>query len=175
MEPFIGQIQCFGFNFAPRGWALCNGQTILIAQNTALFSLLGTMYGGDGVSTFGLPNLQGRVPIHFGQGAGLSAYDMGEVTGSETVTLQVNNMPAHNHALGISNQPGNSNSPEGKVSAGSTDSNELPVNAYGSTVNSTASAQAIGMTGSNVPVSVIQPVLVMNYCIALEGIYPSRQ
>src|ERR1700722_19289318 len=101
MNPFIGQILMFGFNFAPIGWALCNGQMLSIAQNTALFSLLGTYYGGDGVSTFALPNLQGRVPIHQGSGIGLSPYTIGQSAGSENITLLANQMPTHNHLMGV--------------------------------------------------------------------------
>src|ERR1041385_3867939 len=100
--PFLGAICMFGFNFAPRGWAFCNGQILPIAQNTALFSLLGTTYGGNGQTTFALPDLRGRVPIHFGQGPGLSLYDLGQVGGSETVTLTPSTMPAHNHSLACS-------------------------------------------------------------------------
>lgn len=176
MEPFIGQIQCFGFNFAPQGWAFCNGQVLPISQYAALFSLLGTTYGGNGTTTFAVPNLQGRAPIHFGQGPGLSNYLMGTVTGAEKVTIQANQMPAHNHTLGVSTEPGSSKSPVGKVSAAVVIAgSESAVNAYGSLMNGVASAQAIGMAGNNAPVSVMQPVLAMNYCIALEGIYPSRE
>src|SRR5262245_7299612 len=99
MEAFIGTIMMFGGNFAPRGWAFCNGQLMSIAQNTALFSILGTTYGGDGVTTFALPNMQSRLPMHFGQGGGLSRRDLGEVGGTESVTLTVANMPAHNHVI----------------------------------------------------------------------------
>src|SRR5215213_5449370 len=96
-EPFVGEIRIVGFNFAPRGWAMCNGQILPIAQNTALFSLLGTTYGGNGQTTFALPDLRSRVPIHFGQGPGLSNYDLGQVSGTESDTLIVNNLPAHTH------------------------------------------------------------------------------
>ena len=98
-DPFLGEIRLFGGNFAPQGWALCNGQLLSISQNTALFSILGTTYGGDGIQTFALPNLQGRVPIHWGQGAGLSAYNLGQSGGSENVTLLVNQIPAHSHLV----------------------------------------------------------------------------
>src|SRR5262245_53022514 len=105
-EPFLGEIRTFGFNFAPTGWAMCNGQLLAIAQNTALFSLLGTQFGGNGQTTFALPNLQGRVGIHEGQGAGLSQYTIGQVGGTETVTLTVNQIPAHNHsAKGTADDP----------------------------------------------------------------------
>src|ERR1700729_3145413 len=105
-EPFLGEIRMFGFNFAPQGWAMCNGQTLPISQNAALFSLLGTFYGGDGVTTFQLPNLQSRVAIHEGQGSGLSPYDIGQVGGVETVMLTQNQMPQHSHSVGASSAPG---------------------------------------------------------------------
>jgi microcystin-dependent protein len=116
-EPFLGEIRMFGFNFAPTGWAMCNGQVLSISQNTALFSLLGTTYGGDGVTTFGLPNLQSRVPLHAGQGPGLSNYGLGEFLGAETVTLAQSQMPAHNHPVAASGNPGDQRSPIGNVPA----------------------------------------------------------
>src|SRR5262245_43747114 len=106
MDPFLAEIRIFAGNFAPRGWALCNGQLLAIAQNTALFSLLGTTYGGNGTTTFGLPNLQNRLPMHAGQGPGLSPRDLGEVSGEETVTLVMNQMPQHSHALRTLTDPG---------------------------------------------------------------------
>ena len=115
-EPFLGEIRIFGFNFAPQGWALCNGQLLPIAQNTALFSLLGTTYGGNGQTTFALPNLQSRVPLHQGQGPGLSQYYIGQSAGSETVTLTSNEMPIHNHQVGAASAP-TSKSPSGAVPA----------------------------------------------------------
>src|SRR6202140_5268647 len=105
-EPFLGEILMVGWNFAANGWALCNGQLMSISQNQALFALLGTTYGGDGVTTFALPNLQGRVPIHQGTGVGLSPYTIGEIAGSENITLLTNQMPQHNHLVAVSNQPG---------------------------------------------------------------------
>lgn len=174
MEPYIGQIQCFAFNFAPKGWAFCNGQLLSIAQNQALFALITTTYGGDGITTFALPNLQGRAPIHFGQGPGLSYYSLGEMTGTEQVTLLQSQMPSHTHPMMVSTTAGNTNSPAGQVLAVAVDGNETNVNSYGSQITGTASPQAIGASGSNSPVSIMQPVLVMNYCIATEGIYPSR-
>src|ERR1700733_2299443 len=106
MEPFLGEIRMVGWNFAANGWALCNGQLMSISQNTALFSLLGTYYGGDGVSTFALPNLQGRVPLHQGNGLGLSPYTIGQSAGSENIPLLANQMPTHNHLMGVSTSSG---------------------------------------------------------------------
>lgn len=174
MEPFIGQLMLVGFNFAPKGWAFCNGQILSIAQNSALFSLLGTTYGGDGITTFALPDLRGRAPVHFGQGPGLSNYVQGEATGTENVTLLVTNMPAHTHPVLANSGVGTSNSPEGAFLAG-----------YGSAMppegpyttgspNTTLNPQAVGTSGSGQPVSVLQPLLVLNWVIATEGIYPSR-
>lgn len=173
-EPFIGMIALFGFNFPPRGWALCNGQLLSISQNTALFSLLGTTYGGDGQTTFALPNLQSRVPLGMGQGPGLSNYRIGQTGGSENVTLLSTQMPAHNHALNVSGAPGTTNSPAGNVLATAFLPDETAVNAYTTTPNNTASPQAIGMAGGNQPHENVQPYLAMNYCIALQGIFPSR-
>lgn len=168
-QPFIGEIRLFGFNFAPRGWALCNGQILSIAQNTALFSLLGTTYGGNGQTTFALPNLQSRVPIHQGQGPGLSSYVMGQQAGTETVTLLNSQMPAHTHSLVASSGDAVSGKPAGKFLANTT----API--YNTSQDGTLlGAQSIGIQGGNQPFSIIQPYLVVNFCIALEGIFPSR-
>lgn len=162
----------FGFNFPPRGWALCNGQQLSIAQNTALFSLLGTTYGGDGQTMFALPNLQGRVPIHFGQGAGLANYNIGQAAGQETVTLLVTQMPAHTHVPNCQTTPANQQNPLGGVwateAAGATAlySNSAP--------NATMSPTALTNTGGSQPHSILQPYLVVNFCIALVGIFPPR-
>ena len=145
-----------------------------IAQNSALFSLIGTTYGGDGMNTFALPNLQGRVPIHYGQGPGLSNYAMGQAAGTENVTLLSTQMPQHNHALEVSSSPATTNNPAGNVSAVSADANEGVVNTYGTAINAAASQQAISFAGGNQPHENMQPYLSMNYCIAVEGIFPSR-
>ncbi len=170
-SPFLGQIQPFGFNFAPRGWAMCNGQILPIAQNTALFSLLGTTYGGNGQTTFALPNLQSRVPVHFGQGAGLSPYDLGQMSGQESVTLTVNQMPSHNHPIVV------------KASAG-TKLNAVPANNNigGANIYTNAALDSTldpgtgtcGLIGGSQPVNTLPPYLALNFCIALEGIFPSR-
>lgn len=179
MEPFIGQICLFPYNFAPRGWAFCNGQILSISQYTALFSLLGTTYGGNGQTTFALPDLRGRVPVSSGQGPGLSNYDLGQVGGSEGVTLNVNQLPSHNHMLMGSGNAATVNSLNGNVLASSNgttgDEQAVGVNTY-TTAGSPATADpsSISQTGGNQPAPIVQPYLAMNYCIALEGIFPSR-
>lgn len=166
-EPYLGQISIFGFNFPPRGWAFCNGQILPIAQNQALFSLLGTTYGGNGVTTFALPNLQSRVPIHFGQGAGLSSYNQGQSGGSEVVTLISAQMPAHNHLASVTNAGAAGSRPAGNVpSAGGS----YAASSDGGTFN----PAFIQNAGGSQPHGNVQPYLALNFCIALEGIYPSR-
>jgi microcystin-dependent protein len=173
--PYISEIRLMSFTFAPRGWALCNGQTMAIQQNQALFSLLGTTYGGDGIRTFQLPNLQGRTPLHFG-----NSFSLGQAAGESTHTLSYAEMPAHSHALkayagtatsgGIGDQPGPSVVLAEAFVFGETLA--VPGFATGSP-NFTLAAGAIGPTGGQ-PHPNMQPYLVLNYCIALEGIYPSR-
>jgi len=171
-EPFIGQIIQAGFNFAPRGYATCDGQLLSIAQNTALFSLLGTTFGGDGRVTFGLPDLRGRVAVHQGQGPGLTNRTMGEMSGSETVTLINSEMPMHNHLFTTSNVSGALGTPNGNFLSASSDSN---VALYRPTSDgSTLNPQSVGLAGGNQPHNNMQPYLVINFCIAMEGIFPSR-
>ncbi len=166
-DPCVAEIRIFPFNFAPKGWAWCDGQLMPLSQNTALFSLLGTTYGGNGQTTFALPDLRSRAPVHFGQGPGLSSYDLGQQGGSETQALTVNNLPPHSHAASASTNPTSKN-PSGKlVSAVGTP-------AFGDTADVTLSPLAIGPTGAGVPVSTVQPYLAINFIIALEGIFPSR-
>lgn len=174
MEPFLGMIGLFGFNYAPQYWAVCDGSLLPIAQNTALFSLLGTQYGGNGQTTFALPDLRGRTPIGQGQGPGLNPYTMGEMAGTETVTLIQSQMPAHNHMLNVSGSPADADSPSGNVLAVSALADGASVNTYGQTINATANPQSIGVSGGTQPHPNMQPYLVMNYCIALQGIYPPR-
>jgi microcystin-dependent protein len=188
--PFLGQIALFGFGFAPRGWALCQGQILSIAQNTALFALLGTTYGGNGQTTFGLPDLRGRVANGQGQGPGLSNYVLGEVSGSENMTLTQSQMPVHTHTItlnglgataNVKDAPGNQRTPVGNVpaieAAGVTatySSAGAPFTAMAPgaiTVTGTATAAT---AGSSVPFSMLNPFVTLNYCIALEGIFPSR-
>lgn len=170
-EPFLGMIALFGFNFAPRGWAFCNGQLLSIAQNSALFALIGTMYGGDGQTTFALPNLQGRVALHFGQGPGTSQYQIGQLAGSETTTLSAQNLPSHSHPLNAVSETGETSDPTGAFLAntGALDK-EYRISGTGVVMN----VNAVGATGGNQPLSIVQPYLAVNYCIALEGIFPSR-
>jgi len=162
-EPFLAEIRIFSFNFAPKGWALCNGQTMPINQNQALFSLLGTTYGGDGRTTFALPNLQGRTPIHFGGGVVL-----GESSGEETHTLTLSEMPTHTHSGIGSGNAADQQSPAGSVWA------VTPSNAYSSNLNGTMSPAAVGSIGGNQPHQNLSPYTVLNFCVALQGIFPSR-
>jgi microcystin-dependent protein len=169
-QPFIGEIRIFGFNFAPRGWAFCNGQLLAIAQNTALFSLLGTTYGGNGQTTFALPNLQSRVPVHFGQGPGLSSYALGQEAGSESVTLIQNEIPAHVHTVSpsCSTDDPNAGSPKNNFPAAA----GTPI--YSNTSNAVMGVSNTSIVGGSQPHNNIQPYLALNFCIALQGIFPSR-
>ncbi|MBP6238900.1 MAG: phage tail protein [Saprospiraceae bacterium] len=171
MEPYIGQVCLFGFNYAPRGWALCNGQLMSIGQNSALFSLLGTTFGGDGISTFALPDLRGRVAINQGDQPGLSKYAMGQTGGSETVTLNVTQMPQHVHAgqLHASNGAANQEEAQNHLLAETAVYTDAAANQV-----MNASAVTVGPTGGNQPHPNLQPYLTLNYCIALEGVYPPR-
>ena len=170
-DQFVAEIRIFSCNFAPRGFASCNGQLLAISSNTALFSLVGTYYGGDGKSTFGLPNLQTSAPIHQGQGAGLSPYVIGQSGGSPNVTLLTANIPVHNHSF--SADPAakkESSSITGTTPAAST------VGSLYSTANPNIfmNSQALSITGETQPHNNLQPYVVLNYCIALQGIYPER-
>jgi microcystin-dependent protein len=176
MEPYLGQIMIFGGNFNPRGWQMCNGQLMSIAQNSALFAILGTTYGGDGVTTFALPNLQSRIPLHWGTGPGLSNYQIGEVTGTENVTLTQGQMPAHTHMVRAVSATGNQSSPSNCYLASGTDaiSGDTLSNYSDATPDVTMNAGELTPAGSNIPFSVIQPVLAITFIIATEGIFPSR-
>jgi microcystin-dependent protein len=171
-EPFVAQIQIFGFNFAPQGWALCAGQLLPISQNTALFSLIGTFYGGDGRSNFALPNLQGRVPISQGQGPGLTSRGVGEAAGKEFVTLLANQTPGHTHPAYCSNDVGTSYDPAGQVWSQDAGGNQE----YGSgaVAGHQMSPSAIQPAGGGQPHNNLQPYVVLNYCIALQGVFPAR-
>ena len=174
-EPLLGTIYMFAGNFAPRGYALCNGQLMSIQQNTALFSILGTTYGGNGTTTFALPDLRGRSPIGTGQGPGLSNIDLGEVAGTENVTLTINNMPAHNHTLNADSNPAAVSAPAGSVLAdsGNAQSGGIPVYSSGNP-NTQMNPKAIGPAGSSQPFATRNPFLGINYIIAIVGIFPSR-
>jgi microcystin-dependent protein len=172
-SPFVGQIGLFGFNFPPKGWAFAAGQLMAISQNTALFSLLGTTYGGDGKSTFALPNLtDGVTPLQVGQGPGLSLYDLGETGGSETITLLQTEMPTHTHNIGVYSGAPDKSSPLNADFATGGPNLFGPPNA---TLNAQLNpVQAISIVGGSQPHENMQPYLTLNFCIALQGVYPAR-
>ncbi|MEI9863752.1 MAG: tail fiber protein [Limisphaerales bacterium] len=162
------------FNFAPNGWAMCNGQILPISQNTALFSLLGTTYGGDGRSTFALPNLQGMAVMHPGQGAGLTNRSLGETGGQTNVTLIPAQMPAHTHNLAVNSGGGTVNNPVGNISS-KAHMGKTPTNMYASAVGNTPSAMSpLASVGGNQPHNNMAPYLTLNFIIALQGIFPPR-
>lgn len=202
-EPFMGTVMIWAPNFAPRGWAFCQGQIIAIQTNSALFSLLGVVYGGNGQTTFGLPNLAGRVPVGQGQSPGTSAYTLGQTAGTETVTLTTAQMPMHNHGatlsgvtgavtiqattntglsagptptnnmLGTVEDPNHSGDNDLLYAPATTDPTKL-VNLQGGSLGSVTGTVAIGVNGGSQPFSITQPYQVLNYVIALEGVFPSR-
>lgn len=170
-DPFVAEIRIFPFNFAPRGWAWCDGQLLPLSQNTALFSLLGTTYGGNGKSNFALPDLQGRAPMHPGQGPGLSLHDLGETGGSETVSLLESEIPAHSHTLRGNNTVGDSPVPTGNTLA------RFSGNVYQQNVASGLVAlapEALAPAGGDQPHNNMQPYLTFYFCIALQGVFPPR-
>lgn len=172
-QPYVGEIRMVGFNFAPRGWMLCNGQLLPIQQYTPLFSLIGTTYGGNGTTTFALPNLQGRVPIHQGTLTGGATYVMGENAGTENVTLLSNQMPMHTHLMAVNNTPpSTADTPKGNYLGAQARGG---TNIYAATTDSnTLNPQALGTAGGNQPHSNMQPYLCVNFIIALNGVFPSR-
>jgi microcystin-dependent protein len=171
MDPFVAEVRIFPFNFAPKGWAFCSGQLLPISQNTALFSLLGTMYGGDGKSTFALPDIQGRAVMHPGQGSGLSLHDQGEIGGSETVTLLEKEIPAHNHRMmGATQDPALAKAVNPNASWALSQGGGI----YQGSSNTQLAQQAVTPTGGSSPHNNLQPYLTMNFCIAMQGIFPSR-
>ena len=171
-DPFVAEIRIFPFNFAPRGWATCNGQILPISQNTALFSLLGTTYGGNGKTTFALPNLQGNAPMHPGQGPGLSQHDLGETGGVQTVTLLESEMAIHNHSVAVTTEDGEFKTPGPNYILG---------RSIGAFAYQTSNAglqqmapQTLAPTGGSQPHNNMMPSLVLNFCIALQGVFPPR-
>ena len=169
-EPFVGEIRMFAGNFAPRGWAFCDGQLLAVSQNDALFSLLGTIYGGDGRTTFALPDMRGRIPIHMGSGPGLSNRQLGSKGGSEKVTLTTNQLPAHGHAFQGTDQLGNTPNPSGNALAKSTAADAYINEAPGAAMASGLVTESGGSRSH----SNMQPYLAIHFIIALFGIYPSR-
>lgn len=171
-EPFIGQIMAVGFNFAPRGWAMCNGQLLPISQNDALFALIGTTYGGDGQTTFALPDLRSRIAIHQGQGPGLTNRPIGQASGTETVTLVTNQMPSHTHPVSATAVNADQPSPANHIWATEPTTSTL---FYGAgPVDSTMNPQAVNPAGGNQPHDNLMPYLTMTYVISLFGIFPSQ-
>lgn len=178
VDPYLATITNFAGNFAPMNWMLCNGALLSIAEYTALYSLIGTTYGGDGMNTFALPDLRGRYAIHAGQGPGLPLYNLGEAAGSENTTLLSLNLPAHNHAViqvtgtpGAQSDAGNASSPAGAVPAAI---DTRYSNVSDGALQPTVVMATTGVSGANSPVSNIAPYLAMNYLICVEGIFPSR-
>ena len=171
-EPFIAEVKIFAGNFAIRGWAFCNGQLLPIAQNTALFSLVGTTYGGDGRTTFGVPNLQGRAPMHTGRGPGLTPRRWGEKSGTETVTLSQAQMPGHTHTLQASADPGERSDPVGNALARTVGGSSYQTDTANNLV--AMSSTSLPNTGGSQAHNNLQPFLVLNFIIALTGTYPSR-
>lgn len=171
-DPFVAEIRIVPFNFAPRGWAFCDGQLLPLSQNTALFSLLGTTYGGNGKTNFALPNMQGNAAMFWGQGPGLSLYDIGETGGSTTVTLLTSEIPAHNHneiVRPTALASGQSATPQGNFGGRS---NSRPYNT--SAPNTTMGTTAVGMQGGSQPHNNMMPYLTLNFIIALQGVFPPR-
>lgn len=179
-ETYLGEISLGGWNFAPRGFAFCNGQLLAIASNTALFSLLGTNFGGDGQQTFGLPDLRGRTPIHWGQGPGLSSYNLGQSGGVENVTLNTAQIPPHNHNINVTVGGPNTGNPEGAYFASSpltgSGPNATQLQTYSTNAPNGAvlNGTTIGSTGGNQAHPNLQPYLAVSYVIALQGIFPAR-
>ena len=171
-DPFVAEIRIFPFSFPPKGWAFCNGQLMPLSQNTALFSLLGTVYGGDGKSTFALPDLRGNAAMHPSQGQGLSLRDLGQIGGAETVTLLVSEIPFHNHNVMSAATLANVNAPSDQVILGRSNGG----NAYQTNIASFAvmAPQALAPAGGSLPHNNMQPYLTLNFCIALQGVFPPR-
>jgi microcystin-dependent protein len=177
MQVFVGTIQPFAFNFAPTGWQQCNGQIVGINQNQALFSLIGTTYGGNGTTTFQLPNLQSRLPLHYGNGPGLTPRVIGEMAGTESESILISNMPTHSHTLMGTTAAATTDKPATGVllAAANDPATGNAFNVYGPTPqNAQLNSQSIGATGNSAPLQTMPPFLAVNFCIAMFGIFPSR-
>jgi len=174
VDPFVAEIRIFPFSFAPKGWAFCDGQILPLSQNTALFSLLGTTYGGDGKSNFALPNLQGSAPMHPGQGPGLSLHDLGETGGSDTVTLLESEIPSHSHALQGSIHNANAGTPSPNVAMGHSTPAFMYKTPTGNPQPAAMADSALVPAGGDQPHNNLMPYLTLNFCIALQGVFPPR-
>jgi microcystin-dependent protein len=172
VDPFVAEIRIVPFNFAPKGWAFCDGQLLPISQNTALFALLGTVYGGDGKSTFALPNLQGSVALHSGQGPGLSNYDLGEIGGSQTVTLLLSEIPVHTHTVNALTALSSTSTPASNMVLSR--SVNGPAYADAGSGFQTFAPETLPPAGGSIPHNNLQPYLTLNYIIALQGVFPPR-
>jgi microcystin-dependent protein len=173
MDPFVAEVRIFAGNFAPTGWATCDGQLFPISQNTALYSLLGTTYGGDGKSNFALPNLEGSAVIGAGQGAGLSPHDLGETGGQSSVTLLQSEIPSHSHSIGATDAAASTGTPSPQVILAAGTAPDAYI-AAGSAASLQLDAQALAMTGNSMPHNNMQPYLTLLYIIALQGVFPPR-
>jgi microcystin-dependent protein len=171
-SPYVGEIRLFAGNFAPVGWALAQGQLLPIAQNSALFALLGTVYGGDGSSTFGLPDLRGRVPVGFGTGPNLSNYNLGQKGGTETQTITVNQIPSHTHPLNITAAAGTTDNPKGALLA--TGSGATLYSTTGAAAGTLATSAVGPAAGGGQPLTNVQPYIALNYIIATQGLFPAK-
>jgi len=177
MDQYLGEVRMFAGNFAPKGWQLCNGQLLPIQQYAALFSLIGTFYGGNGTTTFALPNLQSATPLHWGTGPGLSTYVIGETTGIENTTLLQQNLPAHSHLVRAVSATGDQSTPANFYLASGTDAisgDALSNYSDSTTPDVTLNVNSVGIAGSNLPAPVLQPLLAVTFIIALTGVFPSR-
>jgi microcystin-dependent protein len=172
-DPFVAEVRIFAFNFAPKGWAFCDGQLMPVSQNTALFALVGTFYGGDGKSTFALPNMQDNACMHPGQGQGLSLHDLGEQGGSETVTLLESEMPVHNHVINVTGENGTQGSLTTGVIMGKSVGGTMYQNNNSANIQP-LNFQALSVAGGNLPHNNMMPYLTVNFCIALQGVFPPR-
>ena len=171
-DPFVAEIRIFPFNFAPKGWAFCQGQLLPISQNTALFSLLGTVYGGDGKSTFALPDLEGSAAMHPGQGQGLSLRDLGEIGGAESITLLISEIPVHTHSVMASTEIGDIQIPTADVAFARSGGGQAYAAAPAGGV--TLAPQMLTPAGGSLPHNNMQPYLTLSFCIALQGVFPAR-
>jgi microcystin-dependent protein len=167
MDAYLGEVKLLAFDWAPKGWAHCNGQILPIAQNQALFSLLGTVYGGNGITTFALPDMRGRAPVHMGHGQGRIPRQIGESAGQENHTLIQSELPLHNHVMGVSSQPGTGTSPIGAFYAAQR-------GGYAESGNVAFGSGAVGMAGGSQPHNNMPPYLALNFCICLQGLFPPR-